>query len=1519
MPEDTGKPGESGRREENLARKAEQAGVNLSLETLKRLTRGDHEAMPGRFGDKRSPDDRAIERWQDGLGTDWKTPSVFFGPDGSGYTDYGPDRVPAAIHKNARLFKGRSSMDFAYKRGLMKQRRPEVEELTGKWTLEEVADHLGDYMELKGRTDTSNPDYAAFQEVAKRELENEGYDGAHWSYEDELSPEQYQIWNKDVIRFMPESAPDNRQRVKQHTIKVAMREIEQDMKDGTVPRTATSFGELQEYTDANLYVNDAEREDRRIGPLGKSLGWKPQDYADFTNEIIAEIDKRLSTRQRERQHSVQPGEPATPAERREAMQNPAPGKGDVRFMPEAPEKLTAVARKHATAKAFADSIQNAPAPRQNNEVNEPHRGEWKPGQLYKDDYGENPFIYEGQDIDPRMFGDLLKLEGEKYDTVVNMPTTQRYIEWYKQGEVPPPITVIKRAEGVENEGKLVNTDRRRVVAAIEAGVKTIPALVEIGRANELWSAATKSNPAPGEQRFMPEDDQRAYEKAGVEVLRDQDTGGKYRVAVKLDDGTVLIPTRKPFWSAHIDAAASLPSEILDRVVDGGFVKDGKWEPGGDLHQGLEKNENVHDYYGIPRDGAGFMPEDEPSIASLRDEFKRTSLISTGTAKRIMGDKPDYLDAVVDFMAKQRAKTVAGKLTKRDVAKAYLLTLSSIGAGGISPETFTAKTGMKVPSRYLSVEGGKQRIRPEEAAALWMGTKDGKTALDAIEAGNATPDMLESLLTMRDAFGRNDIRNNALRVGGRQRTLADIAEVTDEINAAKGNVEQIGKALTSLTGIAGGKIGFIKHLLGLGDTSTVDAVELNFWLTGKGSTRQQDGTRQELVRNLKERGLKNPSISKLVTDRIGQQVARLARQYDLDPEVASHIIHHWLWDTAKDATTTHKGMMEAQARYMPEDSGYIGAFNSSGNPVGKAVNRLNETNHEKLNLGNQNAPWRYNDRTKKVYWWDRPDSEEGAETLKDVEDFLKRKGKEVTGHEQIRSGWYTEIDSHGGKLPDLRFMPEESAPQPPERPARGAKLPDVMAYGRERRAWIDRFVAWSEKQPRNKPIVLADGDDRTGVITPAIGGGYRITRYLDIDGEQVPHGHQEFKTREEAVKDALAFDGFKSASDRRFMPESAPEAPRQRPDPRSAARLRIEQRGAGFANWTKGTKVVEIPEQHEFKTGEPVTVIGHHGSAVPITAFNVNKALGINDPQERGIYFLTTKKMPERYAKMASQMGRGKEPTVTSAYLRMKNPFVGPRISFKQLRAEGYDAWIGVPHKDLPEHGVEIAVFSGDQIKSSTDNSGAFDPKNPDIRFMPEAEDIERANRTARAAGAVGSKAITPRYVAETLKPGETVLNFGAGKPDASGKYGHSETIRAAGGLVTEHDFGRNAATAAKDALAKKYDTVFASNVLNVQSGIKMLTETLEQIKSSAKKRAVFNFPESPRYSDLTAEDVAAAIKNTFGSAPKKVGGTNRAPLWEVEITATAPRNAPNAKEAARRRMAARTQPQAQKRELAPAN
>jgi hypothetical protein len=35
--------------------------------------------------------------------------------------------------------------------------------------------------------------------MARKDLEKKGYDGAHWKWEDDLTPEQYQIWNMSVV------------------------------------------------------------------------------------------------------------------------------------------------------------------------------------------------------------------------------------------------------------------------------------------------------------------------------------------------------------------------------------------------------------------------------------------------------------------------------------------------------------------------------------------------------------------------------------------------------------------------------------------------------------------------------------------------------------------------------------------------------------------------------------------------------------------------------------------------------------------------------------------------------------------------------------------------------------------------------------------------------------------------------------------------------------------------------------------------------------------------------------------------------------------------------------------------------------------------------------------------------------------------------------------------------------------------------------------------------------------------
>lgn len=160
------------------------------------------------------------------------------------------------------------------------------------------------------------------------------------------------------------------------------------------------------------------------------------------------------------------------------------------------------------------------------------------------------------------------------------------------------------------------------------------------------------------------------------------------------------------------------------------------------------------------------------------------------------------------------------------------------------------------------------------------------------------------------------------------------------------------------------------------------------------------------------------------------------------------------------------------------------------------------------------------------------------------------------------------------------------------------------------------------------------------------------------------------------------------------------------------------------------------------------------------------------------------------------------------------------------------------------------------------------------------EDIDAANKTSRSMGAVGSKAITPRYVESIATTEDNILDFGAGKDAA-----HAKRLNGLGLNVTAYDFGNNVKDGIHnpDALSDKYDIVYASNVMNVQSGEDMARQTLEQIRDSVRDGgvAIFNYPTSPRYTGMSADDMKSVVVDIFGSGIVRVGGTRSAPLWEV--------------------------------------
>lgn len=126
-----------------------------------------------------------------------------------------------------------------------------------------------------------------------------------------------------------------------------------------------------------------------------------------------------------------------------------------------------------------------------------------------------------------------------------------------------------------------------------------------------------------------------------------------------------------------------------------------------------------------------------------------------------------------------------------------------------------------------------------------------------------------------------------------------------------------------------------------------------------------------------------------------------------------------------------------------------------------------------------------------------------------------------------------------------------------------------------------------------------------------------------------------------------------------------------------------------------------------------------------------------------------------------------------------------------------------------------------------------------------APEIVIANATARAAGAVGEFALVPAFAAKVTKPGVRMLDYGAGP-----KALHTLRLRELGHTVVAYDFGDNLIPGLHDpyALAFRYGTVFASNVVNVADTEALLLRTLDEIAAAVAPdgTAILNLPASPR-------------------------------------------------------------------------
>lgn len=134
--------------------------------------------------------------------------------------------------------------------------------------------------------------------------------------------------------------------------------------------------------------------------------------------------------------------------------------------------------------------------------------------------------------------------------------------------------------------------------------------------------------------------------------------------------------------------------------------------------------------------------------------------------------------------------------------------------------------------------------------------------------------------------------------------------------------------------------------------------------------------------------------------------------------------------------------------------------------------------------------------------------------------------------------------------------------------------------------------------------------------------------------------------------------------------------------------------------TNSSKVVD-------ENGEPMVV--YHGTRADFTIFDRKK----NNPTLDGFYFTDREELAKKFAGPKGSIGR--------YFLNMRNPnmdgFDGSGANMKKSEYRDGGIFIKRQTDRYAEKGTkEIIVFSPNQIKSATDNTGAFDSRNDDIRF-----------------------------------------------------------------------------------------------------------------------------------------------------------------------------------------------------------
>lgn len=288
--------------------------------------------------------------------------------------------------------------------------------------------------------------------------------------------------------------------------------------------------------------------------------------------------------------------------------------------------------------------------------------------------------------------------------------------------------------------------------------------------------------------------------------------------------------------------------------------------------------------------ADFKKFADPAAKFIKDwNWKPLEEVAKKTPKAV----PEYVQGGYGaFMQDQLNRAMKGELSPRDVLKAFGITQSSIGRGGLPYNTAT-KTGMKLPNTGAEV-------RPEGAFAEWLGSKPGQQFLDSAEQGIAHPAAMEDLRQKFAPFGKQNQLIQQLEYG-----VQNAPAWGQTVNkAVTGDVNQYRDWAEGIKGIAGAKSGFVGSMLGRGDLPTFDARQIALHTGNEAPVG---------IGSIMNRG-KGQGAREAV-DRLAARQSALDMAIDpsLQPHY-QHLAHHAVWDELGGNKTTHEDIIRAMRGY-----------------------------------------------------------------------------------------------------------------------------------------------------------------------------------------------------------------------------------------------------------------------------------------------------------------------------------------------------------------------------------------------------------------------------------------------------------------------------------------------------------------------------------------------------------------------------------------------------------------------------